>query len=93
MPRPLNTRRHTGPKPHTLRLLTPPGRTLKRLGKLKAPMPRVPKAVKGQCRERHLVPVPPRAAPRLARHRGRQPLNADAADPPKKKNAADLNSE
>jgi hypothetical protein len=93
MPRPLNTRRHTGPKPHTLGPHTPPRPTLKRLGKPQAPMPRVPKAVKARCPERHLVPVPPRAAPRLARRRGRQPLNADAADPPKKKNAADLNSE
>jgi hypothetical protein len=92
MPRPLNTRRHTGPKPHTLGLLTPPGLALSPLGKGKPPMPPVPRAAQGRRREPRLVPVPPRAAPLLARRRGRQPLNADAADPLKRKNAGDPNN-
>jgi hypothetical protein len=93
MPRPLNTRRHTGPKPHTLGLLTPPGLARSQLGKGKPPMPPVPRAAQGRRRGPRLVPVPPRAAPRLARRHVQQPRHAEGADQPKRKNVGDLNSE
>jgi hypothetical protein len=91
MPWPLSVALHTRPKPNTPGPLTPPVLVRSRLEKPKRPTPRVLRAAKGRRREPRRVPVPLRVAPLLVRRRGQQRLNA--VDPPKMKNAGDLNDE
>jgi hypothetical protein len=91
IPRPPSTRLLVRRQPNVLRPLTKLRRDPRQVVKLRGPVPRPQKAAKRRRREPRRVPVPLRVAPLLVRRRGQQPLNA--VDPPKMKNAGDLNDE